>query len=1625
MSLKMFKKYFNMKPSSRIQFLRSALSLSLFLMVMRGYTQTPATLPPAYSATTVNYLRTWTPTAPEQNPANLLIRPLSDVKQVTEYSDGFGRLIQSVSKGVSPAGNDMVDVVYYDPATGNQTLKYLPFTSTAVSGGDMTSDGNFKVDGFQQQAAFFNTYLSGQQNETNVGTGGSNWAYGQAIFEASPLDRILSAYAPGKNWVGSQGTSTPHSTQLQYLANTSTDNVQIWNIPAWSISNPELASSIIPANGGAYLAGVLYKTIATDEQGLQTVDFKDKFGQTILRKVQLQSSATPYTPFDNGTGSGYTGWISTYYVYDDHGNLRFVITPDLVAQMAAGSWSISQAQADELCYRFEYDQLNRIIVKKTPGTPTGTAGETWQVYDQRNRLVMQQDGNMRSIQKWLYTQYDNLDRPIAQGLITDPNFYNNLSYHVGNAATSSNNSAGVSAWPVLSSYSSELLAQVFYDNYSNIPSALPQSMDGSTNGTGNSVFTTANSGSPVYAQSASQTKMTQGLTTGTNAEVLGSNGGQYIPTINFYDDKGRLVQTQSINYSGGKDIATSQYDWSGKQLNTLMTQTYSSLTNPQTHLLVSNMNYDATGRLQNVVKTIGSTINGVTVNSPATTISAEQYDELSRLQKKTLGNNLETLTYGYNVRGWLLGINQGYISGSTSNYFGLELAYDKTVSVAPGNTWLTPAFNGNICGTAWKTKGDGINRKYDLSYDNASRLTGAAFLQNSSASSWDKSFIDFSVSGISYDANGNMNAMQQNGFAQGGSKPIDQLSYHYINGPGNSNRLSYVDDGANVTNSTLGDFHFPGPAKTTSSVDYTYDADANITSDNNRSITSISYYSYPNLPNTITTSKGTIRFFYDAAGHKLGKLVTETTATINGLQTSITTTTKYLNGFEYKTLAYGNSAFSSQNYTDQLQFVGNEEGRLRYKPIVGAIPASYVHDYMIRDQLGDVRVGLTDEQPQDIYPAATGETTSVTVGGVTSTAQNYETQYFAFNASDFIGTTTLPSWFTTMSGSNYANQNQGGIPVNNDPYSQTTTTSAKVFQLCGNPVNNPSGDRFGLGITLKVMAGDVVNIYGTSFWHNTGTLPTGNYPVSSVITNLLSAFGGSTAVTSTISHAALGGSTFDASGTGTTATLLSPMFSSSSNQSGTQAPYAGINYVIFDDQFRPQGPVVGMDAVSTTTDNIKNHSFSVSIPRNGYLFVYVSNQSNINVYFDNLQVTHTHGPLMEETHYYPVGLAMAGISDRAWNKQPNYFHYQGKEIQDEEWNDGSGLEEIDFKARHYDPQLGRFNATDPAGQYASPYTGMGNNWMNGIDPDGKNFWNTLGTIGLIVGSAVAAYLTAGTSLGVEAPYIFGGAVLVGGYLGASWESGNYNPAKWDGDAWKGAIAGELVAASLTIGGYEIFNGQAATAAFAHAFGAGDGAMITSTANQLLINLATTETKDLWMKDANLTWNEAFVSTVTSVVGGVFKGLNPVKAPMEEDKNYFTGLGLRTPVGGIDQAADESLFHAFARVSLFNLVSVSGNSVLSNVLNGAKPFSKWNLPAGPLPVTLTLGKGQALFQPVSNVGVFTNLLGIVDDILYQSASYDYNTLQVGAPANKLWDNYLLPNGATELLQYLTYYYPKHH
>ncbi|MBN9379112.1 MAG: hypothetical protein J0H74_00015, partial [Chitinophagaceae bacterium] len=284
----------------------------------------------------VNYVRERAGLGRITDTAVFAAAPYTDVKETTQYFDGLGRPQQTVSRQATPGSTplDLVAPVLYD-AFGRETYKYLPYVPTTGN----TSDGGFKLDPFNDQKQFYqNVYPTEQPAYT-----GEQVYYSQVQYEASPLNRVLQTLAPGNSWAGSgKGVSQG------YLVNAATDSVVIWNITSDTLTymGNDLTRNI-PTTGGYYSAGQLYKNLTVDEQGHAVVEYKDKEGQTVLKKVQLGTVATDYT--------GYQGWLCTYYVYDELNQLRFVLSPKAVTIAYGNGWNLAAdtTTINELCFRYE------------------------------------------------------------------------------------------------------------------------------------------------------------------------------------------------------------------------------------------------------------------------------------------------------------------------------------------------------------------------------------------------------------------------------------------------------------------------------------------------------------------------------------------------------------------------------------------------------------------------------------------------------------------------------------------------------------------------------------------------------------------------------------------------------------------------------------------------------------------------------------------------------------------------------------------------------------------------------------------------------------------------------------------------------------------------------------------------------------------------------------------------------------------------------------------------------------------------------------------------------------------------------------------------------------------------
>ena len=725
----------------------------------------PVTVPAAYSTGTVNYIRVWAPRMPYSNEADVVNETdITKVNSSTQYYDGLGRALQTVTKQVSPNKTDIVTPTLYD-AFGREVYKYLPYTDTATSGA-------FKTDPFNNQANFYtNTYPGQQPAFTN-----EQVFYGKTVFESSPLSRPLKTFAPGNSWAGSEGNGTEHGIQTQYMVNTAYDSVRIWNISLDSIncSTNNINTINIPVSTVTYGAGQLYKNMTLDEQGNAVIEYKDKEGHVVLKKVQAG---------DISGNKAYSNWLCTYYVYNSLGLLQVVIPPKATNWLLANGWTFSatggNAMMAELCFRHVYDARNRLIAKKMPG-----AGWVYLVYDKRDRPVFIQDANMQGSNHWLYTLYDSLNRPVQTGMATDSITWCALQAYVNNNtgnATSSNittpvttidsvvpnlylptREAGrtdyqathgivlkqgfrsepgayfrahivtatggnsisdtmtVSDNPVPSGMTTTALTLSYYDTYSTT-SKTYNTTNNSKLGIGNNVY-----GEPLPAAAST---MTRGLPTVVRVRVIEDPNdltkGKWMETATFYDDKGRPVQVVKDNYKGGQDVVTSRYSFTEKLICTYTVHNNNAggITNLTTK---TSMEYDHAERVVQVTKQIN--------DGNTRLISRMQYDALGRVLRKQLGQKnsidtsaMETQDYSYTIRGWLKGLNWDYTANANGTqakqgrWFAMDVSYDWGFG--------TNQYNGNIAGQRWQSAGDGAERAYGYGYDQTNRLLYADFNQ--------------------------------------------------------------------------------------------------------------------------------------------------------------------------------------------------------------------------------------------------------------------------------------------------------------------------------------------------------------------------------------------------------------------------------------------------------------------------------------------------------------------------------------------------------------------------------------------------------------------------------------------------------------------------------------------------------------------------------------------------------------------------------------------------------------------------------------------------------------------------------------------------------------------------------
>lgn len=825
------------------------------------------------------------------NSGDLANRNACELMQTIQYFDGLGRPSQTVQVQGSPLNKDLVQPFVYDPY-GREAQKYLPYAAT-------TANGSYKTDALT-------TGITGFYNPTGNGTSGSQQAngipvitvpYAQTVFESSPLNRAVEQGAPGTDWQPAAG----HTRKIVYTTNneiavTDTANTMLAMIYTAKVNANQSRTLVQGNNQGAYYkAGQLYVTISKDEnwvsrRGGTIEEYKDKEGHVVLKRTF------------NYTGSALQ-ILSTYYVYDELGNLAFVLPPGTNPD-AMGV----PAYAGSMGYSYRYDERNRLTQKKIPGK-----GWIFIVYNKLDQPVLSQDSLQRQNNQWMVNKYDAIGRVIATGLWNagSPRALKTLqdSIYAGKQWDKRDSTKNATNYPtgyMLSSYPalSKTLMINYYDDYNNIPK-LPNN----------------------YKVTNGVSTMTRGVLTVTKTAVLNTITNtlpDMLWSVSYYDDKGRVIQGYKQHYLGSSadttnfDVVQSYYNFND-QLTRTNRKHFTKATIGTPLLTINNQfSYDHMGRR---LITREQLQNGSMTADGNPILSKLVYNEIGQVWKKNLHSTDSTtfkqiITYGYNERGWL--------KSSSAPLFAETLYYNDAVNASK-------QYNGNIASQYWGTAAS-LTNNYAYGYDKLNRLISG----NSNTTGNNEN-------GISYDLMGNITGLKR----YTANTLSDQLVYTYTAG---TNTLTSVNDAIAGTIGQKG-----------GATNYTYDGNGNLTSDDGKGITGISY-NLLNLPQTITGKSTT--YTYDAAGQKLSRLIG-------------TVKTDYIAGIQYDGTATNST----------ISFVQTEEGR--------ALPngtTAYNYEYTLTDHLGNSRVNFDtgtgtarQVQADDYYPFGM----DIVIGSRPSPKNNY------------------------------------------------------------------------------------------------------------------------------------------------------------------------------------------------------------------------------------------------------------------------------------------------------------------------------------------------------------------------------------------------------------------------------------------------------------------------------------------------------------------------------------------------------------------------------------------------------------------------------------------------------------
>lgn len=593
---------------------------------------------------------------------------------VYQYYDGIGRPSLASTTGMGAGGKYVYTLQEYD-TKGRESCTWLPVIGD-MSGGKRSRDDIVSL---------------------SQDTYGDSCAYSRSTYDA--LDRLVSSGTPGEAWY-SQGKST-----VCNRVTNDTLSVILYQAPLG-------ANTLVKA--GYYRPKTLEGEETVDEDGHTLTVFKDKLGRKVLERR--------------------AGDNDTYFVYNDLGQLRYVLSPQ---------YQHSGYKA-EYGYEYRYDSRGNIVKKILPGCEYI---QYW--YDGNDRQTFMQDAVLRAQGKYRFMLYDRQNRLAVQGVCTacdrgfkDDREFPSVTFRAGAEGFLSSGYDFPQEGMITGG---EVEVVNYYDGYD---------------------FLSGANGSKFPASFTASGADVTGLLTGTS--VLTSDG-QTVHSIMSYDSKGRLTSTVSTTLDGMEETSAMDYTYTDNvaSLSYRLTKGGVSVFSSATHTDYNR--YSDKPETVSLSVTTGAGMQG------SRDIATYAYDDLGRLTSLTRPGNAGSMLYGYDLHGWTTSVK--------GNSFEEHLFY------ADNGGLCTPCYNGNISLVKWNNRDYPRIQGYKYTYDNLNRLTFAEYGENNEVYT-NPNRYDEKV--LEYDRNGNILRFQRRGLKQDGVYgKIDNLNLDY-----DGNRLVTVQDDA-------------------------------------------------------------------------------------------------------------------------------------------------------------------------------------------------------------------------------------------------------------------------------------------------------------------------------------------------------------------------------------------------------------------------------------------------------------------------------------------------------------------------------------------------------------------------------------------------------------------------------------------------------------------------------------------------------------------------------------------------------------------------------------------------------------------------------------------------------------